>query len=134
MRLMGLGGSHVVFIKSLRLLIKYKDVLDKQKKIFSCKKKKKKRSTKFKNFLVLWSAKVDMKFAACAVKSSCLCSWRNVLHRYVIFCDIFFLFSKFPVKWIEHLCAKITQTCFCQTLWFIIDIYHRCSHAVFLTV
>lgn len=41
MRLMGLGGSHVVFIKSLRLLIRYKDVLDKQKKIFSRKKKKK---------------------------------------------------------------------------------------------
>lgn len=43
MRLMGLGGSHVVFIKSLRLLIKYKDVLDKQKKIFSCKKKEEKK-------------------------------------------------------------------------------------------
>lgn len=41
MRLMGLGGSHVVFIKSLRLLIRYKDVLDKQKKYFHAKKKKK---------------------------------------------------------------------------------------------
>lgn len=40
MRLMRLGGSHVVFIKSLRLLIRYKDVLDKQKKYFHAKKKK----------------------------------------------------------------------------------------------
>lgn len=53
MRLMGLGGSHVVFIKSLRLLIRYKDVLDKQKKYFHAKKKenKKKNPRNSKAFL-----------------------------------------------------------------------------------
>lgn len=130
MRLMGLGGSRVVFIQSLRVLIKYRDVLDKQKKIIFTKKNKPPRnSNTFLCYEVrkwIWSMR-NKKFLFVLVKE-CAASLCDFLWHF------FFLFSKFPVKWIEHVCAKITQTCFCQTLWFIIAIYHRCSHALFLTV
>lgn len=77
MRLMGLGGSHVVFIKSLRLLIKCRDVLDKQKKIFSRQKKKEEKTKK----------KQEIQKLSCVMKCESgyeICRMRNKKFLFVL--------------------------------------------------